>query len=558
MKKLLVAALFAPLLALAQTYPSPVFNTLTLQSPLTVTNGGTGSSSSTGSGSVVLSTSASLTTPNLGTPSSVTLTNGTGLPISSGVSGLGSGAAAGLSSATNGPGGVPTVNGSIAAGNCIKWSTSGIQDAGSPCGYDANILNVVSTYGAVGNSNGTHGNGTDNTAAFQSAFNAGANRSIFIPCGTYRITAPITVTDANPRWISGNGACTKIYSDQTVAAATFSFSPASGTCNSSTPSVCVAIENLQFIAPNTLGGAQVAIALTNENAPYIYNVEFAGQQFGMTFALSFAPTIHSVRFYGGVVGIYSADQSFNSGSILSSGFYGMSNDAIAIVPSTGCATAVSINFNDLEQNGAAVALGGVCSGTFSQNYVEALSTQSILALSGTNSNLYIAGNNLNGGAMGGTGTMTISNVTTAQFVNNNFINLAVVYGSSASNVRLRKVDNNLTGSTFPATNVACTGLGTGGSCSIGGGDDLSGYVSMTTGSSGTAATGNITLTYSNGMGINNSTCSWTPVNVTGSWMAPVTVIGSSTTTTTSVGTWTNGAALMASKVYFVSYHCQGA
>jgi hypothetical protein len=38
----------------------------------------------------VLSTSPTLTTPALGTPSAVTLTNGTGLPISTGVSGLGS------------------------------------------------------------------------------------------------------------------------------------------------------------------------------------------------------------------------------------------------------------------------------------------------------------------------------------------------------------------------------------------------------------------------------------------------------------------------------------
>lgn len=45
----------------------------------------------TGSGSYVKATSPTLVTPALGTPSSVTLTNGTGLPISTGVSGLGTG-----------------------------------------------------------------------------------------------------------------------------------------------------------------------------------------------------------------------------------------------------------------------------------------------------------------------------------------------------------------------------------------------------------------------------------------------------------------------------------
>lgn len=47
-------------------------------------------SDETGSGSLVFANSPTLVTPALGTPSSVTLTNATGLPISSGVSGLGS------------------------------------------------------------------------------------------------------------------------------------------------------------------------------------------------------------------------------------------------------------------------------------------------------------------------------------------------------------------------------------------------------------------------------------------------------------------------------------
>jgi hypothetical protein len=60
---------------------------------LPVANGGTGVTSSTGTGNVVLSNSPTLVTPALGTPASGTLTNATGLPISSGVSGLGTGVA---------------------------------------------------------------------------------------------------------------------------------------------------------------------------------------------------------------------------------------------------------------------------------------------------------------------------------------------------------------------------------------------------------------------------------------------------------------------------------
>jgi hypothetical protein len=64
-----------------------------LTTALTVAQGGTGVATSTGTGSVVLSNSPTLVTPALGTPASGTATNLTGLPISTGVSGLGSGVA---------------------------------------------------------------------------------------------------------------------------------------------------------------------------------------------------------------------------------------------------------------------------------------------------------------------------------------------------------------------------------------------------------------------------------------------------------------------------------
>ena len=60
---------------------------------LPVLNGGTGVTTATGTGNVVLSNSPTLVTPALGTPASGTATNLTGLPISTGVSGLGTGVA---------------------------------------------------------------------------------------------------------------------------------------------------------------------------------------------------------------------------------------------------------------------------------------------------------------------------------------------------------------------------------------------------------------------------------------------------------------------------------
>ena len=65
----------------------PPVNVSQASGTLPVANGGTGVTTSTGSGAAVRADSPILTTPNLGTPSAVTLTNATGLPVIAGTTG---------------------------------------------------------------------------------------------------------------------------------------------------------------------------------------------------------------------------------------------------------------------------------------------------------------------------------------------------------------------------------------------------------------------------------------------------------------------------------------
>ena len=164
-----------------------------------VANGGTGVTTATGTGNVVLSTSPTLVTPVLGTPASGVATNLTGLPLTTGVTGT-LPVANGGTGATTKTAAFNALSPMTASGDMIYGGTSGTGTALAK-GTDGQVLTLASglpTWAAA--SGGTAGTVTAMSATGTVLPTSSATYILFSgSTASQIITLPSAVTVGNGR-----------------------------------------------------------------------------------------------------------------------------------------------------------------------------------------------------------------------------------------------------------------------------------------------------------------------------------------------------------------------
>lgn len=179
-----------------------------LSSTLAVASGGTGVTTSTGSGSVVLSSSPTLssptfTTPALGTPSSGTLTNCTFPTLNQNTTGTAAGLSATLAVASGGTGVTSsTGSGSVVLSTSPSLTTPAISNP-TLTGFTETVYAITDVGGAsISPANGTIQTWTLGASRTPNAgtFNAGQSLTLMITSGSFTVTW----TSIGVTWVGGS------------------------------------------------------------------------------------------------------------------------------------------------------------------------------------------------------------------------------------------------------------------------------------------------------------------------------------------------------------------